>query len=146
MQRRAGVVAQREQHLVVELLEAALAVRADHDAGEVVADVDRDGHQVLDLLVGRAPLAFELGALVLAHGLVALHDLAGKALAHRAVLRIVVEAQRADEVEGAVGVLVGLGEEQALLGLGEVDGHLQDELAHVVGVVAEHGVVALQAA
>ena len=37
LQHRAGVVAEREQHLVVEVLEAALAVDADDDAAELVA-------------------------------------------------------------------------------------------------------------
>ncbi len=53
LEHRAGVVAQREQNVVVEVLEAALAVGADDHALEVVEHVDRDGHEVLDLVVGR---------------------------------------------------------------------------------------------
>ncbi len=69
-----GVVAEGQQHIVLQLLESALAVRADDDAGEVVPDVDRDRDQVLDLLVGAGALAVELVAGVLAHGLVALRS------------------------------------------------------------------------
>jgi hypothetical protein len=53
----AGVVAEREQHVVVELLEAARSVGAHHDAGEAVGGVDRDRDERLDLSVGSRALA-----------------------------------------------------------------------------------------
>ncbi len=69
-----------------------------------------------------------------------------KRLHHRAVLGVVLEAQVADEVEVevAVAVLVGLGEEAALLGVHEVDRHPEHELANVVGLIGQDGVLALQ--
>jgi hypothetical protein len=57
---RSGVVAQGEEDVVVEVLEAAVAVRADDHSGEVVADVDRNRHQAVDLVVGRGAVALQL--------------------------------------------------------------------------------------
>ena len=110
LQHRPRVVAEREKNVVVELLEAVRPVGADHHAMEVVADVDRHGHQRVDLLVRGGVAAARL---VLAHDLVALHHPVGKALRHPAVGGIVLEPAGAHQVELAVAVVVLAGEQQA---------------------------------
>ena len=123
-----GVVAEREQDFVVELLEAAGAVGADDHALEVVTHVDGDRDEVLDLLVG-GRVAVARG--VLADDLVPLHHPVREALCERALAGVALEAAVADEVELAVAVLVLLGEEQAPLGARQLDRHFEHELADI---------------
>src|SRR3954447_24604161 len=70
LQHRAGMVAEGEQDLVLDLGEAAGSIGADHDAGELAGDVDGDGDEVVELPVG----------VVVAQRLVAAQRLAGEAL------------------------------------------------------------------
>ena len=108
----AGVVAQSEQNVVIELLEATLSVRADDHAVEVIAHVDGDRHEVLDLLVGGC---MAVARRVLAHNLLALQDTVRETLSQRGGAGVALEAAVADEIEVAVAVRVALGEQHALL-------------------------------
>jgi hypothetical protein len=126
VQHRAGVVAQGEQDVVVEVVEAALAVGADHDAAELVGDVDGDrDHRVL------------------AHDRVALDDLLGEALGERVVLVDPLARGRHELVGGAVTVDVLAQQEQAALRLGERHRGVEDELLDVAPV-AEVRALALE--
>ena len=128
LEHRAGVASEREQHVVVELLEAAGAVGADHDALEVVVHVHGHRHERVDLVVGSGvPVARG----VLADDRVAFHHALGEALRDRALAGVALEAAVADQVELAVAVPVALGQEQALLGARESDRHLEHELPEV---------------
>src|SRR3712207_7100212 len=51
-----GMVAEGEEELVADVLEAAGPVRAHDHAVEAIAQVDGDGHQRVDLRVGRRGL------------------------------------------------------------------------------------------
>ena len=106
LEHRAGVASEREQHVVVELLEAAGAVGADHDALEVVVHVHGDRHERVDLVVGRR-VAVARG--VLADDRVAFDHALAKALRDRALAGVALEAAVADQVELAVAVPVTLG-------------------------------------
>src|SRR3954465_3124544 len=94
----AGMVAQGEQQLVVQLFEPARPVRADDNTVEVIRDVDRDPDEVLDLVV-----AFGRGA---ADHLWALERAIGKALRDSVRGGVTVEAAARDEVEVAIPVAV----------------------------------------
>ena len=45
MQHRAGLIAEREQHVVIDVLEPARSVRAHDHAAEAIVQVDRDGDE-----------------------------------------------------------------------------------------------------
>jgi hypothetical protein len=75
----ARVVAECEQHVVVELFEAPGAVCADDDSLEAVVHVHGNGHKRLDFLVGRG---YAIAWRVLAHDLVPLEDPLGEPLRH----------------------------------------------------------------
>ena len=143
VQHGAGVVAERQQHVLLELFEAALAVGADDDAAELVAQVDRDRHEVVDLLVGvGAPLAVERARIVLAHRLVLGEHALGVLVGDHGVAGVVLEALGARQRQG-VATVVGAGEQQPLLGVEGVDRDLQDEQGGVLGA-AERAALVVQ--
>ena len=135
LQGGARVIAERQQQVVLDLLEAAGAVGGEHDAVEAVAQVQRDRHQVLDLAVGGGQLVLgQVGeGIVLADRLVAFEHQAGEPLHDGAVLRIVLEAVREDEVAVAVAVGVRRLEQQSLLGLEQFERGAEDQLAGIRG-------------
>ena len=101
------MIAEREQDVVLVVLEAVAAVGGDHDAAELVVEVDRDRHEVLDLVVGgRARLAVRGPRVVLAHRLVTLDHALRVVLGDRGVPRVVLEALGRDQVQPAVMVVV----------------------------------------
>jgi hypothetical protein len=120
--RGSGVVAEAEEHVVVDLAEALRAVGADDHPGEAVVQVKRDGDERLDLVVGGGSICV-IGhrRLVLAEDLVAGEHRAREALGDGAALSVVLEAPSHHEVEIAVAVGVLAGEEQPLLGADELD-------------------------
>jgi hypothetical protein len=141
----AGVVAEREQHVVVVLVEAAGLVRGDDGAVEAVAHVNRDRDEVVDLLVRRLTLLRdELGRIVRADRAVALDHLLREVLGDGAVLRVVLEALRRDEVEQAVRVLVLAREQEALLGADECHRRAEDERPDIARLAAERADLALE--
>lgn len=73
----ARVVAQRQQHVVLEVVEAAVAVGAHEHPVELVVDVDGQGYEVLDLGVGALGV---LGGAVVAKRLVAFQGAGAEAL------------------------------------------------------------------
>ena len=128
VQRGARVIAERQQELVAELLEAALAVRAHDHAGEAVAEVHRDGDERPDLVVGGRQLGIApRRRVVVAHDLVARQHRTREALRDPALGRVVLEALVQDHVEVAVPVRVLARDEQALLGVDQLDGGAQDQ-------------------
>ena len=124
----AGMVAERQQQVVVDVLEPVASVGAHDHAVEAPAQVQRDRDEVLDLGVRSIGCGFRR---VLADDLVAIEHFPREALHDRAALRIVLEPVRAHEVEAAVGVLVGARQQQSLLGLHQLDRRPQDQLASV---------------
>ena len=66
LKRRPGVVSEREQELVADLVEAAGPVGADDHAVEAIAQVERDGDERFDLAVGRRRVLLRLGRRVVA--------------------------------------------------------------------------------
>jgi hypothetical protein len=128
------LVSQREEDIVVDLGETAGPVGADDHAVEAISEVERDGHEPFDLLVGRRRVLRRLGRPVLADDLVLAEHFAREALRHRAVLRVVLEPLCHDEVQIAVTVVVLAREQQALLGIHELDRGLEHELEHAATV------------
>jgi hypothetical protein len=143
LERCAGMVAEREQQVVVERLESALAVRAHDHALEAVEQVERDRDEVLDLRVGRV---VAVGRRVLAHDPVALEHLAGESLYDRAAARVLIKPVRAHRVELPVAVGVAAREQQALLGLDELDRGAEDQVSRIDWFVVcpAHHVLVLQ--
>jgi hypothetical protein len=115
---RPGVIAEREQHVVVELFKASGTICADDGALEVVVDVDRHGDEAPDFLVGAGR---PVSRRVFTDDLVPLEDALSKALRDVAVRGVVVEALITDQVQPAVVVPIPATEEQALLGSNEFD-------------------------
>ena len=94
-----GVIAECEQHVVVEFFEASRTICADDGALEAIVDVDRKRDQALDLPIGqRLPCS----GLVLTHDLVSLQHALGETLGNVAVHGIVLEASMRDQVQPAV--------------------------------------------
>ena len=114
-QNRAGLVAEREQDVLVVIAKATLFVGADYHAAKLVLDVDRYSDQVLYLPVGRGAAPLHSPRLVFADDLILLDDLSGEALHDRALPRVIPEALRGDQVEIPVRVFVFPGEQQPLL-------------------------------
>ncbi len=144
LKRRPGVVTEREQQLVADILEAARPVGADDHAVEAIAQVERDRHERVDLAVGGRGLAIARARrVVVAQDLVAGQHRAGEALRDGAVRRIVLEALRADDVELPVAVLVLARDEHPLVGLDELDRGAEDQAVQVVAL-GEHAALGLE--
>ena len=94
MQGRTGLVAERQQDVVLDVLESAGTVRANDHAVEAVTHVHRGRHEGIDLLVGRRAGLDIIRRCVLAHDLVEGKHLVGEALCDGAVLWVVCEAVR----------------------------------------------------
>jgi hypothetical protein len=128
VQCRAGMIAEREQQVVVERLESAPAVGAHDHALEAVEHVERDRDEVLDLRVGRV---LAVGRRVLAHDSVLVEHLAGEPLYDRAAAWVVGESVRTDHVEPSVLVGIPARQQQAPLGLHELDRGTQDQVPRI---------------
>ena len=117
-QYRTGVIAECEQHVVVELFEASRTIRADDGALEVIADVDRHRDQALEFPVGRR---VPRSGLVLTNDLVPLEHALREALRDIAVRGIVFEAPMRDQVQPTVVIPIRPAEQQPFLGSDEFD-------------------------
>lgn len=84
------MIAECEQHVVVEFFEAPGTICADDGALEVIVDVDRHGDQALDFPIGRRVTC---SGLVLTHDLLPLEHALREALRDVAVRGIVLEAR-----------------------------------------------------
>ena len=131
MQHRAGLIAEREQHVVIDVLEPARTVRAHDHAAEAIVQVDRDGDERRDLPVGGCELADVVGRRVLPHDLIEREHLPCEALRDDARRRIVLEALRGHHVECAVPVVVLARQEHAPVRPDELDRRLEDQQRHV---------------
>lgn len=134
LQYRSGLVAEREQHVFVVLAEAPLFVGAHYHAAELVLYIDRDGDQVLYLLVGLSASFPDPLRLVLADDLVVLDHLSREALYDHALPGVLLETFRGDEVELAVEVPVLAGEQQPLLGAEQLLCQAQHHGRHVARI------------
>lgn len=114
LQRGSGVVSHGQQDLVVIIFEAVGVVGADDYAAELVLKVDRDGDEVVYLVVRRRAFPSSLG-LLLPHRAVALQHLVREALHDGALFGVVLEAFSGEEVELPVAVRVLPREQQTLL-------------------------------
>jgi hypothetical protein len=132
MQHGTGLIAEREQHVVVDVLESAGTVDAHDHAAEAVVHVDRDGDERLDLPVGGRQAVDLRRRLILPHDLIEGQHLPCEPLRDHARRRIVVEALRDRDVEGTVLVDVLSREEHPLLRPDELDGRLEDQRSHIV--------------
>jgi hypothetical protein len=128
LERGPGVVPEREEHVVVQLLEAARAVCADDHALEAVVHVHGDRHERLDLAVR---VLVPAGRAVLADDLLALQHPFREALRQGALGRVLAETGVADEVEQSIAVRVLAREQEAALGARELDCDLEDQLVEV---------------
>ena len=107
VERRTGVISERQQQLVADLLEASGAVRADDHPVEAIAQIERDGDERVDLPVGGGGvLGIGTTRIVLAQDLVSREHGAPEALRQRALRRIVLEAVGQHHVQRAVAVVV----------------------------------------
>ena len=128
LQNRSRMVSEREKNVVIELLEAAGPVRANHDSLEPVVHVNRDGHKRRDLVVGGGQ---PVTGSVLAHYFVSFEDPLGEPLGHRALAGVVLEPPVTDQVEPPVAVAVTFGEEEPALCLRQTHGHFKNQLLEV---------------
>ena len=133
----AGVIAERQQQLVADLLEAPGAIGAHDHPIEAVAQKDGDGDEGVDLAVRRSGLGVAGSTrLVVTQDLVPREHCAREALRDGAMRWIVLEALGEDDVEGAVRVVVLMRYQQALFSLDEPDRRLQDQRADISVVPA----------
>ena len=131
VQHRTGVIAECKQHVIVEFFKAARTIRAHDDPLEVVADVDRNRNEAMDLPVGRRPAWCWL---VLPDDFIPLEHALCEALGDVAVRGVIVEAPMCDQVEPAVVIPIAPAEQQPLLASHELDCDSQHELTDVVCV------------
>ena len=147
LERGAGVVAERQQHLLVVLVEPTGEVRGHHDPVELVAHVDRDRDQVVYLAVGVGRRLDGLREAVGSQHRVALHGL-GEEVAHdRALGGVGLEALDRGQPRGGLvvsAVPIARGDQESLLGLEQADGERQHQRRDVLEA-SERAALAVQA-
>ncbi len=131
-----GLIAQRQQDVVVELAEPARAIGTGHHAEQHVGDVDGQGDEVLQL--PRRGAGARLG-MVIACRPVTVQRQRGETEHHRAVRQLVAEPDRGHDLpvlrRGSRRLAeLGRPEEHALLRLQQPRGDLHDHRGHVAGV------------
>ena len=102
-----GVISERQQQLITDLLKAPGPVSADDHPVEAIAQIERDGDERVDLTVSGGGLrGIGTTRIVLAQDLVSCEHRAPEALRQRALRRIVLEAVGQHHVQRAVAVVV----------------------------------------